>query len=75
MRKRRIDNVKVYIIILMACVFSQSGVAYFKAPSFQLILGVACFPIFKKLWNFSKSEKVVESNSRHSYSKSYRNSI
>ena len=40
----------VYVVTLMACVLTQFGVPFVKAGSFQLIMGFALFPLFKKMW-------------------------
>ncbi|MCX6237747.1 MAG: hypothetical protein NTY07_09365 [Bacteroidia bacterium] len=40
----------IYSITLIVCLLSNFAVPYVGAPSFQLILGFALFPLFKKLW-------------------------
>lgn len=40
----------VYIILLVVCGVTQLAVNFIAAPSYQLILGLAFFPLFKKLW-------------------------
>ena len=37
----------VYVTLLIVCLLTQFGVNFIKAPSFQLFLGIALFPIFK----------------------------
>jgi hypothetical protein len=39
-----------YCVTAIACVLSQFGVPYYEAPSFQIILGFALFPLFRQLW-------------------------
>jgi hypothetical protein len=41
----------VYVVTLMACILTQFGVPFVKAGSFQLIMGFALFPLFKKMWS------------------------
>lgn len=39
-----------YSVTAIACALSQLGVPYYEAPSFQIILGFALFPLFRQLW-------------------------
>ncbi len=41
----------VYKVTLFASVLTQFGVPFYQQNSFQLIIGFALFPIFKKLWS------------------------
>jgi hypothetical protein len=46
----------IYIVLILVCLMTQFAVPYVGAPSFQLILGLGLFPIFKKLWSIEKYE-------------------
>jgi hypothetical protein len=37
----------IYITLFVVCILTQFGVNFLKAPSFQLFLGIAFFPIFR----------------------------
>ena len=37
----------IYITLFFVCILTQFGVNFLKAPSFQLFLGIALFPMFK----------------------------
>ena len=37
----------IYVTLFIVCILTQFGVNFLKAPSFQLFLGIAIFPIFK----------------------------
>ncbi len=39
--------VMVYVTLFFVCVLTQFGVNFLRAPSFQLFLGIALFPIFE----------------------------
>ncbi len=41
----------IYAVTLFVCILTQFGVPFALASSFQLILGFALFPIFRKLWS------------------------
>jgi hypothetical protein len=41
----------VYIAMFASCMLTQAGVNYMQAPAFQIILGLALFPVFGKLWS------------------------
>lgn len=43
-------NAIIYSLPLLALLLTQLAVPYLAAPSFQLTLGFACFPVFKKMW-------------------------
>jgi len=52
---RRVRNMAsrpamVYVITLLACILTQFGVPFVGATSFQLIMGFALFPLFRKMW-------------------------
>lgn len=40
----------VYVVTLLACVLTQFAVPFVGAASFQLIMGFALFPLFRKMW-------------------------
>lgn len=42
--------VMVYVVTLLVCVLTQFAVPFVGASSFQLIMGFALFPLFKKMW-------------------------
>tara|TARA_B100000767_G_scaffold8130_1_gene8009 strand:- start:5966 stop:7126 length:1161 start_codon:yes stop_codon:yes gene_type:complete len=45
--KNHKESTVVYVTLLVVCLLTQFGVNFIKAPSFQLFLGIALFPIFK----------------------------
>ena len=40
----------IYVVTLLTCVLTQFAVPFLRASSFQLIMGFAFFPLFKKMW-------------------------
>lgn len=40
----------VYVVTLLACILTQFAVPFVGAASFQLIMGFALFPLFRKMW-------------------------
>ena len=44
--KKYRGSVIVYLTLFFVCILTQFGVNFIKAPSFQLFLGVALYPIF-----------------------------
>jgi hypothetical protein len=54
MRQMKIKKPVIYSLPLIALILTQLAVPYISAPSFQLILGFSCFPLFKKLWMFNE---------------------
>ena len=48
---KKIKNFKgsviIYTTLIIVCIMTQFGINFLKAPSFQLFLGIALFPIFK----------------------------
>jgi len=53
LRVRRINprDAIVYKVTLLVCVFTQFSVPFYQQNSFQLIIGFALFPLFRKLWS------------------------
>lgn len=51
-RLRNMDSqpTMIYGVTLAACVLTQFAVPFTQASSFQLIMGFALFPLFKKIW-------------------------
>lgn len=41
----------VYVITLLTCVLTQFAVPFVGTPSFQLVIGFALFPLFRKMWH------------------------
>lgn len=40
----------VYVVTLLTCLLTQFAVPFIGTSSFQLIMGFALFPLFKKMW-------------------------
>ena len=39
----------VYVVTLIACILTQFGTVFYSVNSFQLVMGFALFPLFKKM--------------------------
>lgn len=52
----------IYSITFIVCLLSNFAVPYAAAPSFQLILGFALFPLFQKLWPTSETNQAIQLN-------------
>jgi hypothetical protein len=50
LRQMRFGNSWGYAVLLLVCVATQFAVPFATAASFQLILGLALFPLFRRLW-------------------------
>jgi hypothetical protein len=50
MMVRSLRQVTVYLTVLFACVLTQFAVPFVTATPFQLILGFAMYPLFKRIW-------------------------
>lgn len=50
LRQMKVWPIMMYALVFFVCVLTQFAVPFVAAPSFQLILGFALFPLFKKLW-------------------------
>jgi hypothetical protein len=50
LRQMGLGNAWGYAVLLLVCVATQFAVPFAAAASFQLILGLALFPLFPRLW-------------------------
>jgi hypothetical protein len=50
LRQMRLGNAWGYAVLLLVCVATQFAIPFATASSFQLILGLALFPLFPRLW-------------------------
>jgi hypothetical protein len=46
-----LGNAWGYLALLLVCVATQFAIPFVAAASFQLILGLALFPLFRRLWS------------------------
>jgi hypothetical protein len=47
----------VYAVTLLTCIVTQFAIPFAAAASFQLILGFALFPLFKKIWAPTRAKR------------------
>ena len=45
--KQNIQHSLVYVVLFIVCVLTQFAINYLRAPSFQLFLGIALFPLLQ----------------------------
>jgi len=65
LRQMRTLPIMPYVITLIVCFLTQFGTAYFAAPSFQFIAGLALFPLFKRQWQSSPHQTVCKAEMTH----------
>ena len=60
MRKMGDARYSLCAVLAIACLLTQFGVPYVKGPLFQLILGLAFFPLFRKFWVDDANARVAQ---------------
>ena len=50
-------SVIIYVLLFFVCVLTQFGVNFINAPSFQLFLGIALFPLVKPKYLVDRFKK------------------
>ena len=55
--KKHINQRNIYITLFIVCILTQFALNFLRAPSFQLMLGIALFPLFKSSI-FSSQNKI-----------------
>jgi hypothetical protein len=55
-------TVQMHSVVLLVCVLTLAAVPFVAAPSFQLLLGFGCFPLFKKFWSIKLARQSNDQN-------------
>jgi hypothetical protein len=65
MRQMGVGNAAGYAVILFVCAATQLAIPFVAASSFQFMLGLAMFPLFRKLWHGHVAEPVQDDVPAH----------